>query len=170
MNLEKNETSPVTHVSISQVQVPQSTSYGQKSNESLTLPISHPQPPLRTPSHQLRPVVLLLMSLPIPPLLSLLHLTAGHAILCQIHKSSSSSIYQIPILSSIQVGATGSSIFSLPTAFILYFLIVYKKKPVPEDFFDDDSVITSSTRCTTYGYLVCLLFFVSIGGMRVPLE
>lgn len=161
----------VTRVSISQV--PQGTSYGQKSNESLTLqvPIGHPQPQtlfLRTPSHQLRLVVLLLISLPIPPLLSLLYLTAGHAILSQIH-TSSSSIYHIPILSSIEAGATGGFIL-LPIAFTLYFLIIYNKKPVPDDFFDDDSVITGSIRCTTYvGYLVCLLFFVGIGGIAGPL-
>jgi hypothetical protein len=62
-----------------------------------------PQPqilPLRIPSLQLRPVVLFpLLSLPIPPLLSLLYLAAGYVILSQIYKSSSSSIYHTPILS-----------------------------------------------------------------------
>lgn len=132
-----------------------------------------PQPqtfPLKTPPHQLRPVVLLFVSLPIPPLLSLLYLTAGHVILSQIYKSSSSSIYHIPILSSVEVGATGGLIFSLPAAFILYLLTFYNKKPVPDDFFDDDSVITGPTRCVTYvGYFVCVLFFVGIGGIAGPL-
>lgn len=168
MNAENHETSCV---SISQV--PRSTSYGQRSNGPLALPIGHPQPqtlPLKTPSHQLRLVALLLISLLIPPLLSLLYLTAGHVILSQIHKSSSSSIYHTPILSSIKVGATGGLIFSLPVAFILYFLIFYNKKPVPEDFFEDDSVITVSTRCMTcVGYLVCVIFFVGIGGIAGPL-
>ena len=124
---------------------------------------------LGTPFHQIRPVVLLL-SLPIPPLLSLLYLTAGHVILSQIYKSSSSSIYHIPILSSIEVGATGGLIFSLPVAFILYLLLFYNKKPVPDDFFDDDSVITGPTRCMTYvGYFVCVFFFVGIGGIAGPL-
>ena len=127
--------------------------------------------PLRIPSHQLRPVVLLLLvSLPTPPLLSLLYLTAGHVILSQIYKSSSSSIYHIPILSSIEVGATGGLIFSIPVAFILYLLLFYNKKPVPDDFFDDDSVITGPTRCMTYfGYLACVLSFVGIGGIVGPL-
>ena len=171
MKVENHETSRVTRVSISQV--PRDTSYGQRRNEPLTLPIGHPQTqtlPLRTPFHQLRPVALLLISLLIPPLLSLLYLTAGHVILSQIHKSSSSSIYHIPILSSIEVGATGGVIFSLPIAFILYLLIFYNKKPVPEDFFEDDSITTGSTRCTTYvGYLACALFFVGIGGIAGPL-
>lgn len=127
--------------------------------------------PLRTPSYPLRPVVLLLLlSLPIPPLLSLLYLTAGHVILSQIYQSSSSSIYHIPIISSVEVGATGGLIFSLPVAFILYLLLFYNKKPVPDDFFDDDSVITGPTRCMTYvGYLACVLFFVGIGGIAGPL-
>lgn len=171
INVENHETSRVTSVSISGV--PRGTSYGQRSNEPLILPIGHPQPqtlPLRSPSHQLRPVVLLLISFLIPPLLSLLYLTTGHVILSQIHNSSSSSIYHTPILSSIEAGATGGLIFSLPTAFILYLLIFYNKKPVPEDFFEDDSIITGSTHCTTYiWYLACVLFFVGIGGIAGPL-
>jgi hypothetical protein len=94
-------------------------------------------------------------------------LTAGHVILSQI---STSSIYHIPILSSVEVGATGGLIFSLPVTFILYLLLFYNKKPVPDDFFDDDSVITGPTRCMTYvGYLACVLFFVGIGGIAGPL-
>jgi hypothetical protein len=151
-----HETSPVPVP-----QVPGGTT--QRNNEPLALPIGHP------PSHRLRLVALLLISLLIPPLLSLLYLTAGHVILSQIHKSSP-SIYHTPILSSIEVGATGGLIFSLPVAFILYFLIFYNKNPVPEDFFEDDSVTTGSTRCTTYvGYLVCVIFFVGIGGIAGPL-
>ena len=132
---------------------------------------SKPQTLLLGRPHQIRPIVLLLLlSLPIPPLLSLLYLTAGHAILSQIYKSSSSSIYHIPILSSMEVGATGGLIFSLPVAFILYLLLFYNQKPVPDDFFDDDSVITGPTRCMTYvGYLVCVFFFVGIGGIAGPL-
>ena len=162
MNVGNHETS---RVSISQV--PRGTSYGQRSNELLAPPIDHPQPqalPLKTPAHRLQ-LVALLVSLLMPPLLSLLYLTAGHLILGQIHKSSS-SIYHTPILSSIEVGATGGLIFSLPVAFILY-LIFYNKNPVPDDFFEDDSVTSG---CTTYvGYLACILFFVGIGGIAGPL-
>jgi hypothetical protein len=168
MNVENHETSRV-----SILQAPRGTSYGQRSDEPLTLPIGHPQPqtlPLRTPSHRLRLVVLLLISLLIPPLLSLVYLSAGHVILSRIHKSSSSSIYHVPILSSIEVGATGGLCFSLPVALTLYLLIFYNKRPVPEDFFEDDSITTGSTRYTTYvGYLVCVFFFVGIGGIAGPL-
>ena len=151
-----------SHVSVPQVPGG-TTSYGQRNNEPLALPIGHP------PSYRLRLVALLLVSLLIPPLLSLLYLTTGHVILSQIHKSSP-SIYHTPILSSIKVGATGGLIFSLPIAFILYFLILYNNNPVPEDFFEDDSITTGSTRCTTYvGYLACAIFLVGIGGMAGPL-
>ena len=145
--------------------VSRGTSYGQRSND---FPIGHPQPQTLSPRspYQLLPVVLLLIFLPIPPLLSLLYLSAGHVILSRVHKSSS-SIYHIPILSSIEAGATGGVILSLPIAFILYLLIFYNKKPVPEDFFEDDSVTTGWT--TYVGYLACVLFFVGIGGIAGPL-
>jgi hypothetical protein len=141
------------------------------STNAKTSPDPQPQTlPLRTPSLQLRPVVLFpLLSLPIPPLLSLLYLAAGYVILGQIYKSSSSSIYHTPILSSIEVGAMGGLIFS-PVASILYLLIFYNKRPVQDDFFDDDSVITASTRYMTYtGYLSCALLLVGIDGSAKPL-
>lgn len=162
-------------MNLNREQVPLGASHGQ-SNDPLTLPTGHPRPQvlhLRSPSHRshrLPPVLLLLISLLIPPLLSLLYLTAGHVILSQIHKSSPSSIYHTPIISSIEAGATGGAIFSLPTAFILYLLLFCNKNQVPEDFFEDDSITTGPTRCTTYvGYLACVLFFVGIGGIAGPL-
>ncbi|KAF8804179.1 hypothetical protein BYT27DRAFT_7069054, partial [Phlegmacium glaucopus] len=120
---------------------------------------------------QLRPIVLLLVFLPIPPLLSLIYLTTGHAILRQIQKSST-SIYYAPILSSIEAGATGGIILSLPTILLLYLLIYPKKQPsVPEDFFDDDDSVTrGSARWMMYfGYIVGVLFLVGIGGIAGPL-
>ena len=124
-----------------------------------------------SPFH-LPPAIILLAFLPIPPLLSLLYLTTGHAILGQIHKSSLSSIYHTPILSSVEAGATGGLIFSIPAVLLLYFFIFYNRQSsVPEDFFeDDDSVTTGSARWMMYvGYLACILFVIGIGGIAGPL-
>ena len=142
---------------------------------------NHPQP--QTPPHtahsqyhepplplQRRPILLLIF-LPISPLLSVLYMALGHAILRQDLKSSN-SIYHAPIISSIEAGATGGVILSLPIALLLYLLIFPGRQPsVPEDFFeDDDTVTTPSARWTMYaGYLICVFFFFGIGGVAGPL-
>lgn len=114
--------------------------------------------------------IFLLMFIPIPPLLSLLYLTTGHAILRQNHQSS---IYHEPILLSIEAGATGGAILSLPITILLYLFMFSTRNSssVPDDFFeDDDSTTTSSAHWLRYaGYVVCVIFLVGIGGVAGPL-
>lgn len=164
------------------VQIPQETKTSHHDNKKpLTHTISYPQPqpclqraPTRCHSPlpaQIRPLVLLLIFLPIPPLLSLLYVIAGHAILRQNHRSPT-SIYHAPISSSIEAGATGGAILSLPIALILYLLISpSRQSSVPPDFFeDDDSATTGSTRWMMYiGYLASSVFLVGIGAIAGPL-
>src|SRR6267378_1319036 len=66
----------------------------------------------------LRPYVLLLIFLPIPPLLSLAYTAIGHACLRGVHPSPD-SIFRAPTLSSVEAGATGGVILSLPLALLL---------------------------------------------------
>lgn len=147
-------------------------------------PLTHarqPQPQPQAPSRhpmlplpfQLHPGVSLLLFIPIPPILSLLYMAAGHAMLRLTQKSSSSSIYHSPILSSVEVGATGGLILSFPVALLLYLLIFVNKPPaVPEDFFEDDdgSATTGLSRWIMYlSYLTCVFFFIGIGGVAGPL-
>ena len=137
---------------------------------SFTRP-SQPQTlPQRTPfSFHLPPVVMRFAFLPIPPLLSLLYIATGHAILRQIHKSSPSSIYHTPILSSIEAGATGGVIFSLPALLLLYLLIFYRwPHSVPEDFFEDDSD-TTGLALWYIRYFACVFLLVGIGAIAGPL-
>jgi len=151
---------------------PQGTSDSTNNDVSFTRP-SQPQTlPQKTPfSFHLPPVIILFAFLPIPPLLSLLYLATGHAILRQIHKSSPSSIYHTPILSSIKAGATGGLIFSLPTLLLLYLLIFYHwPHSVAEDFFEDDSETTGLARWLMYiRYLACVFLVVGIGAIAGPL-
>jgi len=86
------------------------------------------------------------------------------------HKFSSSSIYHSPILSSVEAGATGGLILSLPLALLLYLFIFVTKSPaVPEDFFEDDDDLDSSHWIMYLSYLAYLFFFIGIGGVAGPL-
>ncbi|CAA7269401.1 unnamed protein product [Cyclocybe aegerita] len=126
--------------------------------------------PIPLPIH-LRPWVLLLIFLPLPPLLSLLYMLTGHAILRRSN-SSPTSIYQAPLLSSVEAGATGGVILSLPLALLLYLLLFPSKPPTaPEDFFeDDDSSMLGGSRWARYsGYAVCVFVVLCVGGVAGPL-
>ncbi|KAF8152255.1 hypothetical protein B0H34DRAFT_110986 [Crassisporium funariophilum] len=128
----------------------------------------HEPPPLPL---RLRPIVLLLIFLPIPPLLSLIYMLTGHAILRSTDRSHH-SIFRTPLLASIEAGATGGIILSLPFALLLYILLFPNKPPsAPEDFFEDDnSSITGTDRWMRYaGYIVGAFLVLGIGGMAGPL-
>ncbi|KAH9483837.1 hypothetical protein JR316_0003315 [Psilocybe cubensis] len=119
----------------------------------------------------LRPAILLFIFLPVPPLLSLIYMIIGHAIL-RASKSSPDSIFQSPLLSSIEAGATGGVILSLPIALLLYILVIPSRPTTaPEDFFDDDN--SSTLRQARYirrlGYVVSALLVLCIGGLAGPL-
>jgi hypothetical protein len=75
-------------------------------------------------------------------------------------------------LSSVEAGATGGVILSLPLALLLYVLLFPKKPPTsPEDFFEDDDSITGKQawwlRFT--GYTICVILIFAIGGVAGPL-
>ncbi|KAF8953690.1 hypothetical protein BDZ97DRAFT_591177 [Flammula alnicola] len=136
------------------------------SRRTRTPSIRPPPIPLRQ-----RPVVLFLLFLPIPPLLSLIYMVVGHAIL-RGSQSSPNSIYLSPLLSSVEAGATGGVILSLPLALLLY-LLLFPNKPsaAPEDFFEDDtSSIVGQEKWLLYaGYTVCAFLLLCIGGIAGPL-
>ncbi|PPR05514.1 hypothetical protein CVT26_008998 [Gymnopilus dilepis] len=133
--------------------------------------IQSPRPPL--PLH-LRPLVLLLLFLPIPPLLSFTYLVTGHAFLRAIEMSSN-SIYHTPLLASLEAGAAGGVILSLPLAALLYlFFFPSRSTSTPaggEDFFEDDSssILVRATWLRYTGYIVCTILFVCVGGAAGPL-
>ncbi|KAF8907084.1 hypothetical protein CPB84DRAFT_1769457 [Gymnopilus junonius] len=125
-------------------------------------------PPL--PLH-LRPLVLLLLFLPLPPLLSFMYLVTGHAFLRAIEMSPT-SIYRTPLLASLEAGATGGVILALPIAFLLYlFLLSARPSSAPEDFFDDDnsSILARAAWVRYTGYIVSAVLFICIGGAAGPL-
>jgi len=128
------------------------------------------EPLIPTPLYR-RPFLVLLLFLPVPPLLSLVYLVTGHAIFRQTH-ASPTSIFRAPFLSSIEAGATGGVILSLPIALLLY-LLLYPTRPdtAPEDFFEDDSssVINQARWIRYTGYTVAALLAICIGGIAGPL-
>ncbi|KIM44333.1 hypothetical protein M413DRAFT_379401 [Hebeloma cylindrosporum] len=119
-----------------------------------------------------RPFRLLLMFLPIPPLLSLIYMAVGHAILRATHPQPQ-SVFRAPVLSSVEAGATGGVILSLPLALLLFILLSPNPPPSNsrDDFFeDDDSTTDMQARWIRYtGYTVFVLFVFAIGGVAGPL-
>ncbi|PPQ78164.1 hypothetical protein CVT25_015498 [Psilocybe cyanescens] len=137
-------------------------------NENL-IPTNGSRSPPR-PLH-LRPAVILLIFLPVPPLLSLTYMVVGHAIL-RASKSSPDSVFRSPLLSSIEAGATGGVILSLPIALLLYILVFPTRPPnAPEDFFDDDnsSMFSQAKWIRRLGYVVSGLLILCVGGLAGPL-
>lgn len=128
-----------------------------------------PSPPLPL---LMRPFVLLVLFLPIPPLLSLIYMVVGHAILRASKEASPGSIFHSPLLSSIEAGATGGVILALPIALLLYILLLPSKPAnAPEDFFDDDtsSMLGQAKWLRYLSYLVCPILVLGIGGFAGPL-
>ncbi|TFK35807.1 hypothetical protein BDQ12DRAFT_725595 [Crucibulum laeve] len=130
-------------------------------------PRSHRDLPLLT---RLRPLFMLIIFLPIPPLLSLLYMLIGHAILRRSHPLDPS--WKAPLLSSVESGALGGVILSLPLALLIYLIAFPTKQQSssPEDFFEDDESLSSKNPLFRYsGYAVCLVLVVCIGGAAGPL-
>jgi hypothetical protein len=123
------------------------------------------------PPFTISPLFAFLLFLPVPPLLSMIYIVTGHAIL-RASRSSPNSIYLSPIVASLEAGATGGVILCLPLALLLY-LLVYpnKARDSPEDFFEDDnSAIEMQEKWLRYiGYAVAAFFFLAIGGIAGPL-
>ncbi|KAF8183615.1 hypothetical protein BJ912DRAFT_853478 [Pholiota molesta] len=123
------------------------------------------------PPFTISPLFAFLLFLPVPPLLSMIYIVTGHAIL-RASRSSPNSIYLSPIVASLEAGATGGVILCLPLALLLY-LLVYpnKARDSPEDFFEDDnSAIEMQEKWLRYiGYAVAAFFFIAIGGIAGPL-
>jgi hypothetical protein len=119
-----------------------------------------------------RPFRLLLIFLPIPPLLSLIYIAVGHAILRVVYPHPD-SVFRTPVLSSVEAGATGGVILSLPLALLLFILLSPNTPPSNsrDDFFeDDDSIRDMQARWLRYtGYAVCVIFALAIGGVAGPL-
>ncbi|KAF9058109.1 hypothetical protein BJ165DRAFT_1398252 [Panaeolus papilionaceus] len=141
---------------------------GNGPNTPARLEGAYMPPPL--PIH-LRPIVLFLIFLPIPPLLALIYMATGHGVL-RSKEDLTTSVYRAPILSSVEAGATGGVILSLPLALVFY-IFLYPNKPTtaPEDFFEDDtSSIISTTRIMRYiGYSLLVLCGFGIGCFAGPL-
>ena len=99
-------------------------------------------------------------------------MAAGHAIL-QVTQSHTDSVFRAPILSSVEAGATGGVILSLPLALLLFILLSPNAPPSNsrDDFFeDDDSTMDMQSRLLRYtGYTVSVIFAFAIGGIAGPL-
>ncbi|KAG5651116.1 hypothetical protein H0H81_009803 [Sphagnurus paluster] len=119
-------------------------------------PTPVPPPPRRTIKALLRPVLFFLFFLPLPPLLCVLYLALGHAILLRASESSphTHAAWTAPILSSANAGAVGGAVLALPLFLLLSLLLLLLSptrhntahgppRAAHEDFFDDD---TSSHR------------------------
>ncbi|KAF5378202.1 hypothetical protein D9615_007532 [Tricholomella constricta] len=112
---------------------PSSTSLPPPPPLPLTLPPPpRPRPAPSTPTrrlslsalHKLRLLLLLLLFIPIPPFLSVLYLTIGHALLQRASSSHTATTWSAPLLTSANAGATGGTILALPL-FLLLFLLLY---------------------------------------------
>lgn len=129
-----------------------------------TLPLPEPL--------RLGPVPIFLLYLPLPPLLSMIYMVCGHAILRQT-QASPTSIYNAPIITSLEAGATGGIILAIPLAIILYFLLLFPTRPstAPEDFFEDDTSSTAARQRWMHSLGICVsaLFAICIGGPSGPL-
>ncbi|KAJ7756869.1 hypothetical protein DFH07DRAFT_959005 [Mycena maculata] len=98
--------------------------------------------------------------LPIPPILSIIYLVCGHAILRAAH---SSHYNVVPLMSSVRAAAAGGAILALPLAVLLYLLLFPTKPPNPEDFFDDDE---DTGELLTYGtYVACAALALTLGAI-----
>ena len=123
---------------------------------------------------RLGPVPIFLLYLPLPPLLSMIYMVCGHAIL-RHSQASPTSIYNAPIITSLEAGATGGIIVAIPLGIILYFLLLFPARlstaPAPADFFEDDTSSTSARRRWMHNLGVCMsvLFAICIGGLSGPL-
>ena len=116
-----------------------------------------------------KPLTLFLIFLPIPPLLSLLYIVTGHAILQ--HHHTFEGPYSAPFSSSAKAGIVGGTILSIPIALILYLLFLPTSKPeLPEDFFEDDEAEVGRSRWVWYaGIATVLILVLCIGGAAGPL-
>ncbi|KIK00601.1 hypothetical protein K443DRAFT_599845 [Laccaria amethystina LaAM-08-1] len=142
------------------------------SGHTFTVTQQQQQPQLSLPQfHHLsnNPLTLFFIFLPIPPLLSLLYIVTGHAILQHHHKSNGP--YSAPFSSSAKAGLVGGTILSIPIALLLYLILLPTSKPdLPEDFFEDDEVEVGKSRWVWYAGLVTVIILVlCIGGAAGPL-
>ncbi|KAJ7445744.1 hypothetical protein B0H11DRAFT_399030 [Mycena galericulata] len=106
----------------------------------------------------LKAAAILVGFLPIPPILALIYLACGHAILRAAH---SVHFRAVPLISSVRAAAAGGAILALPLAVLLYLLLFPTRPPDPEDFFDDDE---DTGEIMTYGsYAVCAVLLLTLG-------
>ncbi|KAJ7273257.1 hypothetical protein C8J57DRAFT_1506790 [Mycena rebaudengoi] len=138
-----------------------------------------PLVPTRTPSRRsrrsqrtigspLKGAAILLAFLPLPPLVSVLHVVCGHAILRAAHNRAFAFA---PLAASARAAAAGGAILALPLALLLYLLFFPTRPPEPEDFFDDDdSTSGAGAALQTYGfYGACAVLGVVVGALAGPL-
>ncbi|KAL0066931.1 hypothetical protein AAF712_005920 [Marasmius tenuissimus] len=131
-------------------------------------------------------IIPLVSYIPVPPLLSLLYLITGHAIL-KSSSSSSSSTRTAPVVSSLKSGLVGGAILALPLTIVLYLLLFPSESSdsdasSPLDFFEDDesqhnplsSILSTFTQIRTrwrsaLGYVAQALIIVFVGTAAGPL-
>jgi len=144
------------------------------------LPALPDAPPHRRPSSRrsqlrtltpLKSTLLIAVFLPIPTLLSLVSMAAGHGILRSSH--SNSRFTTVPIISSARAGAAGGAILTVPLALLLYVLpFPSQSEPDPEDFFDDNDGnggIYDLWLTWNGAYVLCALICLCLGGAAGPL-
>ncbi|KAJ7273259.1 hypothetical protein C8J57DRAFT_1225523 [Mycena rebaudengoi] len=143
-----------------------------------------PLVPTRTPSRRsrrsqrtigspLKGAAILLAFLPLPPLVSVLHVVCGHAILRAAHHRAFAFV---PLAASARAAAAGGAILAFPLALLLFYLLFFPTRPPePEDFFDDDDSTSGAgaalhAALQTYGfYGACAVLGVVVGALAGPL-
>ena len=120
---------------------------------------------------RMRPGLLALLFLPVPPLLALLYMAVGHALLRAARPTPRSIYRQAPVGASIEAGATGGVILALPLALLLYIIARQPRADAPEDFFEDDaSGVHGVARWLPWvGVAGTAAFLFAIGGVAGPL-
>ncbi|KAJ7596764.1 hypothetical protein C8J56DRAFT_296514 [Mycena floridula] len=105
----------------------------------------------------------ILFYLPLPPILGLIYQLIGHSIL----RSQEEPFISIPLLSSVRIGATGGAIVAVPFSLASYILLIRRRPPERDDFFDDHSstaVFGDGVRAGQVGVGVLFAFLGTLAG------
>jgi hypothetical protein len=120
-------------------------------------------------------ILLLFTLLPVSPLISVIYLLVGHAILRASHSSHHDADYvQASFASTAALAAAGGAVLAIPYTLLLYLLVIPEKSPdgpgAGEDFFDDDaSARILGVRKWYLGPIAMLVFTVFWGTFAGPL-
>ncbi|KAG5339432.1 hypothetical protein C0989_004265 [Termitomyces sp. Mn162] len=134
-------------------------------------------PPLPRPLSKYRPIIALLLFLPVPPLLAVLYVVVGHSLLRRASSGVSNTDPWSPsLLSSANAAATGGIILSLPLFPALYLILPLPRPPAirartpMDDFFEDDDDDAGRGACArVVVYVACAVILLCVGAAAAAL-